>query len=77
MLSRPFGWTVLLAVYALSACGGASAPSAESQQPNPFAQALAVTPSQEGSTTQPDSPAHPQGDPFKAFVQTRGQEVSR
>jgi hypothetical protein len=72
---RSFYWLALIASCALAACGGSNTPLAEGKNTNPFAQALATEPLQGPNTAQPDTAPHPQGDPFKAFVQT--QELSK
>jgi hypothetical protein len=74
---RSFYWLALIASFALAACGGSNTPSAEVKNTNPFAQALANEPSQASNKAQPDTPPHPQGDPFKAFLQTQVKELSK
>ena len=64
---------VLALLMGLAGCGGSDTSQTQATPSNPFAQAAAQETARGDGSTLPTSPAHPQGDPFKVFVQTQGQ----
>lgn len=63
---------VLAFFIGLTGCGGSNTSQTQATPSNPFAQAAAQETAHGGGSTLTTSSAHPQGDPFKAFVQAQG-----